>query len=177
MLAQCRGGGSFGNFAAVCRVEAAVRTIEEFARRREVLLGEERGHQAGQRAAKLMELDRRRTPRGERAGRLTARKPECGGHRLRIESTQGAYGGRGAERSDRAGAVPAPTPERRVIHTGRDSCRRLEPGGQCDEQIAPARMVALRDAERRRDDDRLKMRRGRTIDIAHRYRGDEKAVE
>src|SRR5262249_43904209 len=50
--------------------EAAVLGGEELARRDELLLGEQRGDEAGERAAALMELDRGRAPGRVGAGRL-----------------------------------------------------------------------------------------------------------
>src|SRR5207342_3945929 len=65
------GGDGFGAAAIrICIVEATVLGGQEFARRQKLLLGQQRRQQPGERAAALVELHRRRSPRREGAGRL-----------------------------------------------------------------------------------------------------------
>ena len=135
---------------AVGVVEAAVLGGEKFAGREKLLLGEQRRHQARQRAAALMEFHRRRAPRRECAGRLAAGEAERLRHGLGVEAAQPADRGGGAERAEHARAVPAAGAERRIIGADADPRRHLEARRQRDQEIAAGRAVALGDRQRRR---------------------------
>src|SRR5262249_52055987 len=77
--------------------QAAVLGGQKFARRQKVLLGQQRCHQPGERAAALVELHRRRSPRCEGAGGLAAGEAERPGHGLGVEPAKPPYRRGGAE--------------------------------------------------------------------------------
>ena len=176
-LAEVRDRGLGLAAVRVGVVEPAVLRGEEFAGGHELLLREQRRHQPRQRAAALVELDRRRAPRGERAGRLAARETESARHRVGIESEQASHGRRRAEGADDAGTVPAAGARRGEIPAEPDARRRLAAGGERDQQVAPGKPVALGDRQRGRHDFRRDVRNGGAVHVAHRDGGDEVAVQ
>ena len=120
---------------------------EEFAGGEEILLGQQRRHQARQRAAALMEFDRRRCPGREGAGRLAAGEAERLRHGLGVEAAQPPDRGGGAERPEHAGPVPAAGAERRIIDADADPGRDLAAGDERDQQVAARQPVALGDRQ------------------------------
>jgi hypothetical protein len=75
-------------------VEATVARGEKLARRNEALLCEQRSHEAGERAAALMELHGGRAPGGERARSLAAGERERPGESVLIEAEEPTHCGR-----------------------------------------------------------------------------------
>ena len=144
------GGDGFGAAAiGIDVVEAAVLGGQEFARRQKLLLGQQRRHQPGERAAALVELHRRRSPRREGAGRLAAGEAERLGHGLGVEPAKPADRRGGAERTQHARAVPALGPERGIIETDADPRRHLASGGDGDHQVAARQSRRARRSPRR----------------------------
>ena len=158
-------------------VEAAVLGGEEFLGREEFLLGEQRRHQARQRAAALMEFHRRRAPGGEGAGGLAAGEAERLRHGVAVEAAQAADRRRGAERAERARPMPALGAEHRIVGADADPRHHLHAGDQRDQEIAAGRAVALGDGERRRHHLGRDMRQRRAVGVAHGDGGDQEAVE
>ena len=102
------GGDRLGLAAVRIGVEqAAIFRGQKFARGQELLLRQQRRHQARERAAALMEFHRRCAPRREGAGRLAAGKAERLGHGLGVEPAQPADRRGSAERTENARPVPA----------------------------------------------------------------------
>src|SRR4030095_4209091 len=127
VLAKKRSRCLFRRGATIQRVESAVLLRQKAASRDECLLREKRGHQPRQRAAKLVELDRGRSPCGKSTRRLTAGGPERDRHRGGTEATEAAPRGSGPEWSDRAGPMPPALAEGDIVHTRCDPCCRFKP--------------------------------------------------
>ena len=158
-------------------VKPAVARSEKFARGEKLLLGEQRRQQARERAAALVELHRRRSPRGEGARRLAAGKSERLSHGFGVEPAQAPYRRGGAEWAEHAGAVPAVAAEGRVIEADPNPRRDFASGGGRDNEVAPRQAIALGDCQGGRHHFRRHMRQRRAVHVAHRNRGDEIAVE
>ena len=157
--------------------QAAVLGGEEFARRHELLLREQRRHQAGKRAAALVEFHRRRAPGREGAGGLAAREPEGARHGVGVEAAQPAHRRGGAERPEHARPVPAALPEFRIVEPVADPRRDLAAGGDGDEQVAAGIAVLVGDRQRRRDHLRRDVGHGRAVHVAHGRGRDQIAVQ
>ncbi len=102
----------------------------------EILLRQQRRHQAGQRAAALMEFHRWRAPGGIGAGGLTAGQSERARHRVGIEVEQPAGRGRSAERAENSRPVPAARAEHRIIGTDADPRRHFAARRDGNEEVA-----------------------------------------
>ena len=137
----------------------------------------QRRHQARQRAAALVEFHRRRAPGGERAGGLAAGEPKGARHGVGVEFQQRPDRCRRAERTENAGAVPAPRAEFWIIGADTDPRRHLASRGDRGEQRAAAQSVAFGNGERRRHDLGRHVRHGLAMHVAHGDRGDEIGVE
>ena len=175
--AEIGGGGLGAPAVRVAVVEAAVARGEKLAGGDEFLLGQHRRHQARQRAAALMEFDRRRSPRRKGAGSLAAGKPERPRHGLAVEAAQPADRGRGAERAEHAGPVPATSTKGRIVDADADPGRHLGAGNHGDQQVAAAEPIAFGDRQRRGHHFRRDMRHGGAVGVAHGHRGDQIAIE
>src|ERR1051326_2746711 len=108
--------------------EPAVLVREHFVRGQEALLGEQGREQAGKRTARLVELDRRRAPLREGAGRLAAGQTEGIALPLGVETEQLACRRSAAEGTDDAGRVPPSGAKRRIVRAEADTHRGLEAG-------------------------------------------------
>ena len=171
------GDGRVG-FAAVHIgvVEAAVLGGEELARGDEFLLRQQRGHQAGQRAAALVEFHRRRAPGGKSAGRWLPARPNA----RAMVSASNPSSEPTAAAAPNGPMTPGPASRGRGTPDNpadADPRRHLASGRNRDQQIAARETVALRDGQRRRHDFRRHMRHGLAMHVAHRDRGDQIAVE
>src|SRR3954466_6872477 len=120
-LAEVRGNGFRGAAVGIGVEKAAILVREDLGRGGKALVREQPGEEAGERAARLVELDGRRTPLGESAGRLAAGKPERMALALGVEAKQLADRGRAAERADHARRMPAARAERGVLGAQSDA--------------------------------------------------------
>jgi hypothetical protein len=172
------GGDGLGTATIRISIEkAAVLGGQEFARRQKFLLGQQRRHQSGERAAALVEFHRRRSPRREGAGRLAAGETERLGHGFGVELPEPPDRGGGPERSQHARAVPTLGPHRRVVDPDAHSRRHLASGGDGDQQVAARGAIAFGDRQGGRDHLRRHMGQRRPMDVAHGDGGDEIAVQ
>ena len=157
--------------------QAAVLVSEEFAGGEEILLGKQCRHQARQRAAALMEFNRRRAPSGKGAAGLAAGKAKRACHRFGIEFDEFAGRSGRSKCAEHARTVIAARTERRVVRRNANAGRDFKTGGQSNQQVAARKTIALRDEQRGRYNFRCHMRERRTMDVAHCNSRDEIAVE
>ena len=157
--------------------KSAVFRSQEFAGGEKILLREQCRHQSRQRAAALVKLDGRRSPRGKRAGGLAARESERFRHGRGIEPEQTSHRRGGAKRTDDAGPVPAALARFGIIEAEPDACRYLTAGCDRDQQIAARQSVALRDGECGRYHFRRDVGERGAVNVAHGDGGDQVAVQ
>src|SRR5207247_4351562 len=101
--------------------DAAVLVREHFRGGEKTLRGEQARHEAGKRAAALVELDGRRAPVREGAGGLAAGEAEGVALPLGIEAEELARRGGAAERTDHARRMPATRAKRGVLGAKADA--------------------------------------------------------
>ena len=176
-IAEC-GAHRVGRAAVGVSVEdAPILMREDFRRGAEALRGEQAGEEARERAARLVELDGRRTPVREGARRLAARQSEGVALPVGIEAQQLAGGGRATERADDAGRMPAARAEGLVVGAEPDAHGGFQACGNRGDECAAIGARSLGDGERGRHDLRRGVAQRGTVDIAHGHGGDQVTIE